>query len=159
MSPIEMMPIVLGVTFFIMVTLVVLISARARQNIALGRADLHAKMIDRFGSAPEFLEFIQSNAGREMLGLEKGAAQLAAHERIIATFRRAVIVGSVGIGFLLCCISPEVSNAFFIVVGCILLSLGAGFAISAFVSLKLLRQWGSVAPASQIVRYDETPVS
>lgn len=153
------MPIILGMTFFVMVTLVVLITSRAKQNIALGRAELHSKMIDRFGSAPEFIEFVQSPVGREMLGLANGAAQLLAHERIIATFRRAVIVASLGIGFLLCCLSPAVSNEFFIVVGCILLSLGAGFAISAFVSLRLLKQWGPGAPASQLVRYDETPVS
>jgi hypothetical protein len=156
----ELMPIILGVTFFVMVTLVVLIGSRAKQSIALGRTELHSKMIDKFGSAPEFVAFVQSAAGREMLGLEKGAAQTAGHERIIATFRRAVIVGSLGAGFLLCCISDDISNGFFIVVGSLLLSLGLGFAISAFVSLRLLKQWAPDAPASQsIARYDETPVS
>jgi hypothetical protein len=156
----ELMPIILGVTFFVMVTLVVLIASWSRQRIALGRAELHSKMIDKFGSAPEFLEFVQSAAGREMLGLEKGSVRVAGHERIIATFRRAVIVSSLGAGFLLCRISDQVSNAFFVVVGCLLLSLGLGFAISAFLSLRLLRQWGpqETAPAA-MTRYDETPVS
>jgi hypothetical protein len=156
----ELIPIILGVTFFVMVTLVVLIASSAKQRIALGRAELHSKMIDKFGSAPEFVEFVQSAAGREMLGLEKGAARVAGYERIIATFRRAVIVSSLGAGFLLCNISDHVSNGFFVVVGCLLLSLGLGFAISAFVSLRLLRQWGpeAAAPAA-MTRYDETPVS
>ena len=57
-------PIILGVTFFILIAFIVYVNSRARQNRAKLQTEMQTKLIERFNSAPELSEFLQSPAGK-----------------------------------------------------------------------------------------------
>jgi hypothetical protein len=144
---IELMPMVISVAFFVMVAFIVWAGARSRQRIARMQTEMQTKIIERFGSAPEFVGFLQSDNGRQFMQGMGALPKVGARNSILTSVRRAVVVSFLGIGFLVICISPHYGNGGFFISGCILLGLGLGYGISAFVSVKLSRAWGLMPPA------------
>jgi hypothetical protein len=142
----ETMPMVVSVAFFAMVAIIVSNAARSRQRIARMQAELQSKMIERFGSAPEFVGFLQSDSGRQFMQGLGGIPRAKASNSILLSVRRAVIASCLGLGFLVICISPEYRNEGFFITGCILLGLGVGYGVSAVLSFKLSRAWGLMPP-------------
>ena len=51
-----------------MIIIISLAGAQTRQRRAELRAQVQMKLIDRFGSADEFVQFVKSNEGKEFLG-------------------------------------------------------------------------------------------
>jgi hypothetical protein len=143
---VEVLPIVVSVAFFMMVAFIVWTGGRSRQRIARLQVDLQTKMIDRFGSAPEFVGFLQSDSGRQFMQGMGALPKAGARNNILASVRRAIVLSFLGLGFLAICLNNEYSNHGFFIAGCILLGLGIGYGISAVVSVKLSRAWGLMPP-------------
>ena len=78
----EWIPIVAIITNCAMVVLIVFFVARSRQRRFEVHAQVQQKLIDRFGSAPELIEFLQSPAGREFVTGVQSAPMVLARERI-----------------------------------------------------------------------------
>ncbi len=130
-------PIVAIAGSFIMVVVIVWLGTRNRERVARYRADVQMKMIERFGSAAEFTQFLESPAGRNFLQ----APQRSARDRVIGGIRTGIILLFIGCGFM-AGYWAEGDPGFFIP-GFILVGLGVGFLISAAVSWKLTKQWES----------------
>ena len=106
----DIMPMVISVAFFVMVGFIVWAGARSRQRVARMQIELQTKMIERFGSAPEFVGFLQSDSGRQFMQGMGALPKAGARNNILASVRRAIVLSFLGIGFLVICISSEYRN-------------------------------------------------
>jgi len=112
--------------------------SRARERSARYRADVQMKMIERFGSAAEFTQFLESPAGKQFLNDQP---RRSARERAMGGIRTGIILTFIGLGF---CVGywAERDPGFFIP-AFILIGLGLGFLISAVISWKMAAKWDS----------------
>jgi hypothetical protein len=138
-----MIPIILGTGFFIMVAFIVWAKAIARSQQARYNAEVQSKLIERFGSGPELIEFLKSSEGQQFAtGISK-LPKLAARDRVVSGFTRAIFLTFLGLAFLALCFT-EMENPGFIIAGAILTALGLANLVSAMVSLKLSKRMGLV---------------
>jgi hypothetical protein len=130
----ELIPI-FGIIFSsVMVVLIVFFVSRGRQRRMEIQAQVQSRLIDRFGSAPELIEFLQSPAGRAFVTGVQSAPAVMASERILSGFTRSIVLSMLGIAFLGLTFWYEHD---FAVPAAILLSLGIGYLIATMVVLRL----------------------
>ena len=138
-----LIPIILGTGFFIMVAFIVRTKANSRAQQARYNADVQSKLIERFGSGPELIDFLKSPEGQQFAtGISK-LPKLAARDRVVAGFTRAIFLTFLGLAFLALCFT-EMENPGFVIAGAILTALGLANLVSAIVSLKLSKRMGLV---------------
>lgn len=130
----ELIPILGILSSSTMVVLIVYFVSRGRQRKAEVQAEVQAKLIDRFGSAPELIEFLQSPAGRQFVSGVQSAPAVYARERILSGFTRAIVLSMLGAAFLGLTFFYDED---FAVPAAILFSLGVGYLIATFVSYRL----------------------
>ena len=130
----EMIPIVGILASSVMVVMVVYFVAQARTRRVEVQVEMQGKLIDRFGSAPELIEFLQSPAGREFVGGVQSAPANYARERIMSGFSRAIILSMLGAAFLALTFFYDDD---FAVPAAILFSLGIGYLLATMVSYRL----------------------
>ena len=130
----EMIPIVGILSSFGAAVLIVFFVTRARQRNVELQAEMQSKLIERFGSAPEMISFLQSPAGREFVSGVRIAPINQTRERILGGFTRSIVLTALGAGFLLLTFLEEDA---FVIPGTILLSLGLGYFIATIVSWRL----------------------
>ena len=149
----ELIPILGILSSSAMVVLIVYFISRAKARRAEVQAEVQTRLIDRFGSAPELIEFLQSPAGRQFVNGVQSAPALLTRERILSGFSRAIILSMLGAAFLGLTFFYDDD---FAVPASILFSLGIGYLIATFVSYRLSRHLhgGDVfnPPADQPVR-------
>jgi hypothetical protein len=140
---IYMIPISLGLGFFAMIVLVVWAKAHSRAQQARFNAEVQTKLIERFGSGPELVDFLKSPEGQQFAtGIGK-LPRLAARDRVVGGFSRAIFLTFLGVAFLLLCLT-DMSNPGFLIAGAVLTALGLANLISSIVSLKLSKRMGLV---------------
>ncbi len=128
-----------------MVVLVVYAIARSRQTQAKYRAEVQAKMVEKFGSASEFTEFLSSPAGKEFVSEFQAAPAYTAHKRILAGVTWSLVLSTVGVALLV--IRALGEDRDLIVPGAIFLGLGIALAVATIISYRLSRAWGLIKPA------------
>ena len=117
-----------------MVILVVFFVTRARQRRVEAQVEMQVKLIDRFGSAPELISFLQSPSGRQFITGVQSAPELLTRERILSGFTRAVVLSSLGLAFLFLTFLYDKDWA---VPASIVFALGIGYFLATFISYKL----------------------
>ena len=127
-------PIVGTITSAVMVVLVVFFVTRGRQRRLEAQVQMQSKLIDRFGSAPELISFLQSPAGQQFVAGVQSAPAALTRDRIASGFTRAVVLTCLGISFLLLTFLYEKDWA---VPAAIVFSLGIGYFIATFISYKM----------------------
>ena len=132
-------PIVCSLGLFTMIAIISISSANARKEKARIQADVQNRLIDKFGSAPEFIAFLSSPAGREFMGAFESQPRLNARDRILRGIRTATVLSFLGLAFTLLSIFHERDM---IVPGLILLGLGVGYVISSILMMRLSKAWG-----------------
>ena|SRR5215212_620764 len=136
--------IVTSMGFYIALTWIVTTVVRGRSERAKLQAEVQSKMIDRFGTAPEFIDFLRTAEGKQFMGTIEKSQERTAFDRVISGFSKATVLTFLGLGFLAMNFFPSSRFAGFTIAGFILLGLGLGFAIAAMVALRLSRTWGLV---------------
>jgi len=130
----ELIPI-FGIIFSsVMVVMIVYFVSRARQRRAEIQAEVQSRLIDRFGTAPELIEFLQSPAGRAFVTGVQSAPAVMARERILSGFTRAIVLSMLGAAFLAL---TFFYNDDFAVPAAILFSLGIGYLLATALSWRL----------------------
>lgn len=135
-----LIPILTSLGFFIMVGWIVWVDARRRQMQSKSIAELQSQLLERFGSAQEFVAFSQTEEGRRFLST-LASQRLNPLERILRSVRIGVILTIVGLGGLLLAMVYRFDEEGFTIAG-IVLALGIGFLVSAGVSYRLSKSWG-----------------
>jgi hypothetical protein len=129
-----------------------LIEQRRWKQLSRTQSDVHNKILDRFNTTEQLLEYIRTPAGSKFL--ESAPIPLHAERpangktstlaaRIMWSVQIGVVTAIVGLGMLLlsAIFDQEASQGLF-ALGAIALCVGAGFIASAVVSLKLSRRLG-----------------
>src|SRR5262245_41519020 len=93
-------PILISLGFFAMVVWIVWLSVSGKNRRAQAQVEVQTKLIERFGTSKEFIEFLQSAAGQRFVtGVEVHTA-LYARDRIIRGFGTGIVLSLLGLGFL-----------------------------------------------------------
>jgi len=127
---------------FAMVATIVWLGVHSKNRKATLQAEVQTRLIDKFSNAPEFVDFLNSDTGKQFLtGIDK-MPQLMARDRIVGGVSRGLILMLLGGAFLAIWLVD--SNVGFMYPGFILAGLGVGFFISTLVSLKLSQKFGLI---------------
>ena len=107
--------------------------------------ELQSKLLERFGSAPELLDYVKSDAGLRFIESSMTEPRANPHARILGSMQTGTVLAALGVGFLV--LRPLLPDAAqpFAVFGVLSLCVGAGFLGSAWVSTALARRWGLIA--------------
>src|SRR5947208_11973018 len=135
------MPLVVSPGFVAVIVWIVWLGTNAKNRRTQAQTEVQTKLIERFGTSKEFIEFLQSPAGQRFVSGVEVTTALYARDRIIRGFGTGIIISLLGVGFLAIWLFGPHG---FIYPGFILLGLGLGFFLSAIVSLKLSKSYGLI---------------
>lgn len=107
------------------------------------RNAFYNQLLERLSTANEFIEFLESEKGRELMR-DLAPERTDAHRRVLKTTRNGIMALCVGVvlivvGLLLGPVHTAVTVWGAVAAGC-----GAGFLLSARISYKLALQWGLI---------------
>jgi membrane protein implicated in regulation of membrane protease activity len=113
-----------------------------RARASRHQAELHGKLLDKLGSSPDLLTYLETDAGRRML--QSVGDQVDPGGRILGAMHTGVVLLMLGIGFLVCdgSLPGAHSVGVFLTLGIVCMSAGAGFLISSGLSYVFSKQWG-----------------
>jgi hypothetical protein len=115
---------------------------RKRQGRIKAQAELHGRLLDKFSSAHEVVEFLQTPGGAQFVDGISGDREEPSNGILRSTHRGIILVIVAG-GFLF--LNWYYRNSGenpLLVIGVVLLCLGVGFLLSAVVSERLSRTLG-----------------
>jgi hypothetical protein len=122
------------------------IVSRRRQERSRAQFDLQRRMLEKFGSASEFVAFLESDSGRKFLAAVSSETQTQA-SRIFGSIQKGAIFALLGVvGFGVVASEPNDLMPLAIPSG-IALAIGLGYLISAFATYRLSKQWGLLPPS------------
>jgi hypothetical protein len=137
--------VVLGLAWLIRT----IIEQRRWSRLTRSQSEVHNKILDRFGTSAELLEYIKSPAGSKFL--ESAPIQLhqpkpvrnAPVARIMLSVQIGVVIAVGAAGMILASLrlDPEASEALF-TMGAIAFCVGSGFIVSALVTIYFSRRLG-----------------
>ncbi|MGH7565325.1 MAG: hypothetical protein ACREK2_00695 [Gemmatimonadota bacterium] len=123
------------------------ILSRRRRERSRAQFDLQRRMLEKFGSASEFVTFLDSDSGRKFLETVSSDT-LSQAARIFGSIQKGAIFTLMGIfGFCVVAYEPEDLIPLAVPSG-IALATGLGYLISAFASYRLSKQWGLLPPSA-----------
>ncbi len=144
----DLAPIIIGIafTFAAAWVITVVIKAFKERSILRTRADLYNRLLDKFGSANEFVEYLESETGRQFVE-EINVQGAAPTNRILGSIQKGVILLLAGFGFIVLgnIFDTSLGGDLFIVLtvsGTVALMLGIGFLISTGITYRLSKSWG-----------------
>ena len=147
--------------FFAAVAYVVWVLATAAQRKHRMRliADFNKGLLERFGNAKDFGEFVQTEAGaRFMRDLAAEPVSAGPHDRILRAAQFAAVLTCLGLGLLIFVffspVYPDEGRDVLTGFGVISFALGIGFGVSALASYRLSSLLGLFGPHGSSPRAD-----
>ena len=142
--------VVIGATIIISSAWVItsIVSSMRQRANTRTRTEVYNRLIDKFGSAPELIEFMKSDAGLRLIE-EQVVEPSQPLAKILGSMRLGVSLALVGVGMLVVgnIWDWTLGKDLYLVLalgGTVALTAGTGFIISAAVSYKLCRMWGLI---------------
>ena len=134
---IPILGIVFGTIGWVIVVLAFFWSRSRRLQL---QAEVQSKLIERFGSTPELVQFLHSQAGRDFVNGVQTGTMYAARERVLSGIRKAIILSFLGAAFIALWLITDVTGLSW--PGVLLLALGLGYFVATYVSLTLSKRFG-----------------
>ena len=149
----DLAPIVIGVvvTFATAWVITVIIKAFKEKSILRTRAELYNRLLDKFGSGGEFVEYLESETGRQFV--EEITVQSAAPtNKILGSIQKGVIMTLIGFGMIVLATLFFGGDLFNVIAvgGTIALMLGIGFLISTAITYRLSKSWGLIGAQAKL---------
>lgn len=113
---------------------------KTRQTVR-AMTEFHNRLLDKMGSAKEFADFLQSEAGDRFLQ-SVTLDRVNPNQRILSGIQTGLVFTFLGLGLLLLGWEFDFDQHSFTVMGTLALALGCGFLVSSVVSYRLSRGWG-----------------
>jgi len=107
------------------------------------KSQLQKKIVDKFSTAQELNDFLQSKEGNKFLNFLRLNGR-APRERILSSLSKGVILSFLGIAIIVIGSLFAGEMRYFIAFGIVLIALGAGFLVSTKISYKLSKKWGII---------------
>ena len=107
------------------------------------KSKLQDKIVDKFPTAQEFNDFIQSQEGNKFLNFLKFNG-LTPKAKIMSSLSKGVILSTLGIALVIIGQIFIEGVKYFNAFGIVIIALGVGFLISTFISYKLSKKWGII---------------
>jgi hypothetical protein len=142
---------VLGLLFTVAWIISSVADSRRKMMAARARSELAQKILEKYGSGPEFLHFLQSDAGKGFLDTAAAEPNSAA-TRVLGSVQKGVIAVAFGLGLLSLPWLMGDGTEIFKLFGILSVSLGAGFLVSALLAFRLSRSLGLIGPAGEPAR-------
>ena len=114
--------------------MIVAVVSRSKQARVEAQVQMQSKLIERFGSAPELVQFLHSPAGQQFVKGVNTAPTYFARERIVSGFTRAIILTALGLAFVFLAAFQDDSG--WIVPAAIVFALGLGYLAATFVTYR-----------------------
>jgi hypothetical protein len=124
--------------------MVIWLVGRSRQRRLELQAEVQTKLIERFSSAPELIEFLQSPTGREFVTGVQSAPAILTRERIVTSVSRSIMLIFIGLVFVGMYFVLDVDGV--LVPAVIFGVLGVGYALASVVSYQLSKRLGLAEP-------------
>ena len=116
--------------------------AHKRRAFAKAAAEIHAKLLEKFTTSQELVDFLRTDEGRRFLENTAGP-QANPLERTLRSIRYGVILTIIGVGWLLLGLTNRFDDdGALTVIGFFFESVGLGFLASAGISHYFSRKWG-----------------
>lgn len=140
----EMVAVVIPVTFFLVIgwSIRTIVTNRRLREFNRAQIDMQQKLLERFGTAPEMRQFLESEAGRRFL--ETTAKETTnPYARMLSSVQTGILTLLVGAAFMASrhLLGNDGADGFTFL-GILALLVGAGFLISAGAVYVLSRAWG-----------------
>ncbi len=128
----------------------VIFSNIRRYKIARYQAEVHSKLLEKFGGSEELLAYLESDAGKRFLesaSIEQGKTN--PFGRILGAVQAGVILTLTGVALLfLRSRVPEAAEGF-LIFGTLAVAIGVGFVLSAGASYALSKSFGLLQGAAR----------
>ena len=146
-TDVVMLLTVTGMVSFIFWTV---FSTIRRLKVARAQADLNAKLLERFASGHELVEYMNSEAGKKFLESALMEPQRGnPYSRILASVQAGIILAALGLAlFLVGRQIPEATQGL-VAFGTVAVTLGIGFLVSAAASYRLSKSFGLLGTATE----------
>ncbi|MGH9495641.1 MAG: hypothetical protein ACRD3B_11630 [Candidatus Sulfotelmatobacter sp.] len=127
----------------------VLLENRRWNRIFKLQSDVHAKLIERFGTSQEVLTYMNTDAGKRFLeatpisvGLDRQAPVPSPVARVLTPLQIGIVLSLLGVGLIFLRHSIPDGDAPLLLVGTVVLMPGLGFIISAGITWVLAKHLG-----------------
>ena len=120
----------------------VVFSTIRRLKVARIQSEVHSRLIDKVGSSQEFLTFLESESGKQLvasIGIEQPSRN--PYNRILTSVQAGVILVCVSIALLVLGVNYADVAEGFKILGGLGLAVGVGFLISAGLSYRLSKSF------------------
>jgi len=119
------------------------LDARQRNKLMKYQYDLQTKLLEKFNTTEELMEYLQGDAGQQFL-ISATAEKADPRGRILGSVQTGLILLSGGIAFLF--LKGQIAEAEegFALLGTLGIALGAGFIVSAAIAYFLSKTWGII---------------
>jgi hypothetical protein len=146
----------LGVFVFVGVVLYLIFEWTARQRRVKAQGEVAGRLLDKFGTARELIEFLQSPGNTRFISAISGDGYSPARE-VLRTLHRGIILLLLGIGCLGLHLHYGETDNPLLVFAVILSCLGIGFLISAAVTYRLAKSLGLDNHANEPQPFEDEP--
>ena len=120
----------------------VMIQKRQRRLVEI-QAELQNKLLDKFSSTQEVLDYLHSDAGTRFLH-SATIERSNPYGRILASLQAGIILTLAGAAFLAMKAHIEGATEGFMFVGALGLAVGIGFLLSGAIAYYLSKSWGLI---------------
>ncbi|HET9315288.1 MAG TPA: hypothetical protein VFQ51_06835 [Vicinamibacteria bacterium] len=134
--PDRVVAVILGQMFF--TSFLLFLAAGFVRDRARRRSELQLRLMDRFGSAPELLAYLESEEGRRLRDAITGR-RIQAPRQVLRVIQLGLVVAATGGGLLWA--SFRNADRDLLTGGAVCISVGAGLLVAAVVSKQLLVRW------------------
>jgi hypothetical protein len=135
-----------SVGFFLVMGWIIKVISNNRKasRMATMQADLQSKLLDKFGSTPELLEYLQSDAGTGFAELAPAEARPNPYAKILGSVQTGIVLLMAGLACMF--LRSQIGEGFeaFTVLGALGSALGVGFLLSAAIAYLLSKKWGVI---------------
>jgi hypothetical protein len=136
--------VILPGMFILIAYLVKLVSNnRRRRNQVQLQFDLQNKLLDKFGTSQELMEYLGTDAGQRFVSFAPPEPD-SPYARIMSSIQWGIVLLTAGSAFMF--LRNQIPDGFeaFTMIGALGIALGIGFLISAAVAFFLSKSWGVI---------------
>lgn len=138
--------ILIPITMFVAIAVTIIwvssTSNRRREAESRAQAEMHNRLLEKFGTSKEFIDFMQTDGGKVFLKPLPVTNPAAPYRKILASITTGVILTMFGIALLVMHAVVFDHEEGALGGGIIFLMIGIGFLVSAAISYRLSKAWG-----------------